>query len=337
MKRQGNCVVHIVARQNLQSAFWSASKGRRASRDVVAFGAVLEANLRRMADQIVDGTFPVGRFRSFEIRDPKPRRIFAPAFPERVFHHAIVAVCGERMDRYLIDQTYACRLGRGTHAAIEEAQAYARRWPVCLQLDVRHYFDDVDHARLLAHLQRLFKDRDLLAWFERIIASYEVEPGRGLPIGALTSQHFANLYLGAFDHFAKDQLGCRGYVRYMDDMLLFAPDRTAAKEWWRRAQAWLTAELALVCKPPLVREVTQGIDFLGVRIHPSYRTLSGSRRRRWAVAMRRLCRSLANGRIDQASFARRAASMAAHADVALSRPWRRAVLATLATAGQLVE
>ncbi len=336
MKREGNLLPRIVERDNLQRAFWKASKSRRAAKDVVAFQQDLDTNLARMAKAIEDGSIEVGRFTSFEIRDPKPRRIFAPRFEERVLHHAMMNVCGPRLDRYLIDHTYACRVGRGTHAAIAQAQQYARQWPFVLQLDVRHYFDAIDHERLLAQLARLWKDQALLALCERIVRSYEVEPGKGLPIGTLTSQHFANVYLGAFDHFAKGELKCHGYVRYMDDMLLFGASRAACREWLAVVSVWLREQLLVELKPPLVRDVGHGFDFLGTRVRPSHVVMSGSRKRRWAIGMRRLCRAFAMGTIDEAAFARRSEAMVAHAGQVASRGFREHVLQRLAADGVLV-
>jgi hypothetical protein len=332
MKREGNLLPRIVDRDNLLRAFLRASRGRRAAQEVVAFRADLDGNLARMAAQIVAGTIEVGRFTSFTIRDPKPRRIFAPAFAERVLHHAILAVAGPRLDHYLIDQTYACRLGHGTHAAVRAAQAYARRHSHVLQLDVRHYFDCIDHARLLGQLRRLWKDAAVLALVARIVRSYEVEPGKGLPIGALTSQHLANVHLGAFDHYAKEQLGCRGYVRYMDDMLLFGDDPGRLRDVLLASRTWLRGELGLELKPPQLRAVAHGFAFLGVRVRPSHLTLTGSRKRRFAVSMRRLWQGLATGSLDEAAFARRAGSMVAHARAVCSRGFRGAVLARLRAA-----
>jgi RNA-directed DNA polymerase len=329
MKREGNLLPRIVDRDNLLRAFLLASRGRRAAADVVAFRDDLDGNLRRMARQIEDGTIEVGRFTRFTIRDPKPRSIFAPAFAERVLHQALMAVAAPRLDRYLSDQTYACRVGRGTHAAVDQAQKYARVFSHVLHLDVRHYFDAIDQDRLMGLLRRLWKDRAVLALVERIVRSYEVEPGKGLPIGALTSQHLANVYLGVFDHFAKERLGCRGYVRYMDDMLLFADGAEPLRQWLREARAWLEAELGLQLKPPVLRPVLHGFDFLGVRVWRRHRTLTGTRKRRWATSLRRLCRGLAAGVLDERAFAARSGSLMAHAASVRSRGLRASVLARL--------
>ena len=166
--------------------------------------------------------FPVGRFSQFVIHDPKERIITAPCFAERVLHHAVMNVCEPKFEQWLINDTYACRVGRGQGAALSRAQQFARRFPFFLKIDVRKYFDSISHEILLSRLDLLFKDRRLLDLFERIVHSFRGNLGRGLPIGSLTSQHLANFYLGWFDRYAKETLRLKGYVRYMDDMALWA-------------------------------------------------------------------------------------------------------------------
>ncbi len=143
-----------------------------------------------------------------------------------MLHHALTLVCEPVFERLLIADTFACRRGKGREAAVERAKQFARRYPWFLKLDIRKYFNSIDHERLLWLLGRKFKDRRLLDLFGRIIASYEVTPGRGVPIGSLTSQHFANFYLAGLDRFVKEGLRAGGYVRYMDDFVVWDENRT---------------------------------------------------------------------------------------------------------------
>ena len=169
----------------------------------MAFLHDLDHHLEAMAEQLQAGTFPLGRFRQFIRFDPKERIITAPCFPERVLHHAIMNVCEPVFERWLIDDTFACRAGKGRLAALDAAQQFARRFPFFLKLDIRKYFDSMSHDRLLELLARRFKDRALLD----CSAGSCVRSGAGwggLPIGSLTSQHFANFYLGWFDRFVKE-------------------------------------------------------------------------------------------------------------------------------------
>lgn len=156
--------------------------------------------------------------RTFLVRDPKPRVITVAPFPDRVVHHALVAAVEEDFERYAIFDSYACRKGKGQHAALRRAQRFARGAPWALKMDMARYFASIDHQRLFGLVRRRVADPELCDLLERIVRA---PAGRGLPIGALTSQHLANLYLGRLDHHAKDDLGLRCYLRYMDDVVLF--------------------------------------------------------------------------------------------------------------------
>ena len=224
MRRAANLFDRIPEPENLRLAFHKAARGRRGQAVVRQFAASLDQRIAAMSVAIREGTFPIGRFQQFLIRDPKERVITAPCFDERVLHHAIMNVCEPVMDRWLIDDTFACRTGKGREAAIERAQHFARDAAWSLKLDVRRFFDSVPHGTLMILLERRFKDRRLLELLTRIITAYRGELGIGLPIGSLTSQHFANFYLGWLDRFVKESLRVRGYVRYMDDMILWHDD-----------------------------------------------------------------------------------------------------------------
>ena len=187
-------------------------------------------NLRFLGDGLADGSFPFGEYHSFEVRDPKTRMIHAPAFRERVAQHAIFNLCEPIMEKKLVDDCFACRKGKGTHGALKRAQVFARRYKWYLKLDVRRYFDSVVHSQLLEMLGRVFKDAHLLKLFAQIIGGYESERGRGLPIGSLASQFFANHYLSQLDRTCKQVLRVPGYLRYMDDFILWGHEREDVNE-----------------------------------------------------------------------------------------------------------
>jgi len=329
VKRQGQVVAAIATRDNLLLAFTKARRGRRAAREVLD----LDGEVARLQEEIVRGTVQPGAYHTFEIRDPKPRRIFAPPFRDRVLHHAIMNVCEARMERALIDDTYACRRRKGTRAALLRAQQFARRFPFVLKLDVRRYFDSIDHGVLLRQLERLFKDRALLALFARILGTYATAPGKGLPIGTLTSQHFANLYLGRLDQFVKGTLRCRGYLRYMDDFLLFGANRKHLRECLAQVHAFLDAELRLALKPPILVPAAAGFVFLGFRVHARHFSLSGARKRRVARALRGCAAGYEAGASTEAEYAQRLQAIVAHTEVAAARAWRRRLLVDLARRG----
>lgn len=172
MRRATNLFDLIAEPENLQLAFYKAARGRRGQAVVQHFAASLDCNIADMSASIREGTFAVGRFHQFLIRDPKERVITAPCFDERVLHHATMNVCEPVMERWLINDTFACRVGKGREAASRRAQGFTHHAEWFLKLDVRKYFDSVPHAGLFAFLDRRFKDRWLLELLHRIITSY---------------------------------------------------------------------------------------------------------------------------------------------------------------------
>ena len=171
----------------------------------------LETELLQLERELLSDSYRPRPYRSFWVHEPKQRRICAADIRDRVVHHAIIRVLEPYFEAYFIHDTYACRRGKGTHRAVQRAQALSRRYRYVLQLDVRQFFASVDHAILKALLARRFKDRQLLALLAQIIDHPIPDgvPGRGLPIGNLTSQYFATFYLGYLDHFVKDQYKVR--------------------------------------------------------------------------------------------------------------------------------
>jgi hypothetical protein len=323
MKRTGNLFEQIVERDNLRLAFHKALRGKRGRRDAQQFARRLDQNLAEMAEQVTVGTYPLGRSQQFIVHDPKERIITAPCFAERVLHHGIMNVCEPILDRWLIDDTYACRTGRGRLAALQRAQSYARRFPYFLKLDVRKYFDSIPHGRLLARLARRFKDRRLLELLGGIIGAFRGSLGRGLPIGSLTSQHFANCYLGGLDRLIKEELRIKGYVRYMDDMALWSDSRSCLRSDLTAVGAFLREELGLELKAsPYLNRTAHGMDFLGCRLFRQHMILSRRSRRRFRHKLSRLERSYVDGAIDAAALQQRATALLAFARSAGVSSWR---------------
>ncbi len=210
MKRAGNLMAAIADRENLLLAFWKAQKGKRGKAETIRFRENLEAELARLRSALLEGPLGFGAYRSFTVHDPKERVICAAPFADRVLYHAVMNVCHASFEAYQVYDSYACRVGKGTHKAVERARAFAGRYRHYLNLDIRRYFDSIDHEILKTQLRRRFKERRVVEILDAVIASYETAPGKGLPIGNLTSQYFANHYLGALDHFVKETLRCRG-------------------------------------------------------------------------------------------------------------------------------
>ena len=324
MKRSAVGLPELADWHNLASAFQAAARGKRGRGDVEAFRANLDHELASLQDGLLSGTLRPGPMRCFRIRDPKPRLIHAPGFRDRVLHHAVMAHVGPVLDRALVFDTYACRTGKGTLAAVQRASAHAARWPWFAQIDVRAYFASIDHAILLGLLGRKFKDPALLRLLADIIQAHEASPGRGLPIGTLTSQHLANFYLNGVDRLLLEDGRVRGFVRYMDDLAWWTEDRAAARAALDCARDYLADRLHLAVKHPVrVGRTRHGLTFCGFRILPSRTLLSRRRRQRYAALRQRAERAWQQGWIDgpglQSAYAS-ALALTLHAD-ALS--WRR--------------
>jgi RNA-directed DNA polymerase len=322
MKRHKDLFGQIVTRENLVQAYHRAASGKRHSSEVRKFGDQLAERIAGISQRLCDGNLELGRFHQFVIRDPKERVITAPCFAERVVHHATMNICEPLLDRWLIDDTYACRVGRGREAAVGRAAHFCRTAPWCLKLDVRKYFDSIPHDRLLSLLGRRFKDPQVATLFEQIVRSFRREQGRGLPIGSLMSQHFANFYLGWLDRYVKETLRVGRYVRYMDDMLIWSEDRLQLREWRRRSQEFLADELHLEFKPPQFRRVAAGVSFLGCRLFPEHVELNRRSKMRWRTRVRFLEKAYRLGLVSDLELQQRLTALTAFTKAAGVRSWK---------------
>ncbi len=312
MKRAGKLLERIVERDNLRSALHKALRGKRGRHEAVSFTANLDKNLSAMSDQLRHGTFDFGGFQQFVIHDPKERLISAPCFAERVAHHAIMNVCEPILDRWLIDDTYACRVGRGRVAALRRAQQFAHRNEFFLKLDIRKYFDSIPHAKLLERLAKRIKDKSILGLFAKIIGCFRRQEGRGLPIGSLMSQHFANFYLGWFDRHVKEGMKIRCYVRYMDDMGIWTGDKKQLRNVLAASAAWLAGELGLCVKDfPFINRTRCGMDFLGCRVFRGRMILNRRSRVRFRSKLHNLERRFEEGNLSQMELRERATALVA--------------------------
>ena len=269
MKRVGQLLERIAEPENLRLAYWKAAKGKRGKPDCRAVGERLDWNLDRLRTELLSGDVCVGDYYYFTIHDPKKRTICAANFGERVLHHALMNHCEPILERAAIYDSYACRKGKGRVAAIVRAQGYARGRGWFLKMDIRKYFDTIRHDVLRRLLGRKIKDCAVLGIFDRILASHETSEGRGLPIGNLTSQHFANFYLSPLDRYVKERLRCGCYVRYMDDFVVWGVCREELRDVRDGIKRFLEDVLGLVLKSNVALNRTAlGMDFLGYRLFP---------------------------------------------------------------------
>jgi len=311
LRRAGNLWADVAAFSSLLAAAHRAALGKRTARSVARFQERAEPEVLRLQRELEAGTWRPGRAVTFEISDPKRRTITAVPFRDQVVHHALMGVLEPVFERRMVFDSYACRRGKGTHAALRRARRFVRRFAYFLKLDVKSFFASVPHAAVRETLARVVKDRRVLALCATILAGPRGDESRGLPVGSLTSQWFANLLLDRLDHFVKEVLRIRGYVRYMDDFVLFADRRDRLRAAHGEVERFLADPLGLKLKPSatILAPATQGLPFLGwlvyrgtTRVRPQ-----NLRRYRWRLRQRR--RELAQGRRSAESYRRGVASV----------------------------
>lgn len=290
MQRDAITLDELAKRDNLLLAVWKAARGKRDRPAVIRFLVDLENRLAEMASAILEERAPQGRLRRFTIYDPKRRVITAACFADRVLHHAILNLVEPRFERMLVESSYACRPGKGIHAAIAAVQRNLQRWPWFVRADIDAYFASIDHALLKTLLARRFKGAGFLALLGRIIDAGVAEaPWRGLPIGALTSQHFANAYLDAADRLLLTHDGVRAHVRYMDDILWWCPSKEAAKASLHDLRQFLVRERGLHLKPTvLMARSGRGVAYCGFRVKPGVVLASGRKLSRYRAGLTRI-------------------------------------------------
>ena len=295
MKRAGNLLEKIADMENLYWAFWKAKRGKQGKKEVCEFQENLDENLQKMRNSILNCDVDVGNFRFFKIFDPKERTISVAPFSERVLHHALIFVCHSYFENQQIYHSYATRKGKGTYAALNQAKINQRKYKFFLKLDVKKYFDSVNHKILYDLLVKKFKDKKNLSIFKKIISSYHTFANHGLPIGNLTSQYFANFYLSFADRYLLQKLKIPAYVRYMDDMVLWSNDKNELLEKGKLFEQYLYDKLELKLKIFELNTNKYGLNFLGFRLLENKTLLQQSTKRRFKQKANNYLEKLDNG------------------------------------------
>ena len=316
MRRAGDLWPEVTAFGGLWQAVDRAARGKRTRPAVARFLDRRETEVLRLQRELESDRWVPGTPLQFDIYEPKKRRISAAPFRDRVVHHALIAVLEPVFERRMVPHSYACRRGKGTHAALEHAQLALRRSSWFLKLDIAQFFPSLVHDVVLESVSRVVKDRRVLLLLERIVRA---TPGnRGLPIGSLTSQWLANLTLDRLDHFVLERLRCRQYVRFMDDFVLFSKSREELRCHQCAVEGFVRSTLQLTLKEraTLLAPVQEGLPFLGWRVYRQVKRVRPANLRR---LRRRLCRQrrqLDNGETNAAKHRQTTASIFAY----LTRP-----------------
>lgn len=331
MKRHGKLWPQLISFQHLLRAAKKAKRGKRFRPSVASFEFRLEPELWQLHEELANKTYRPGNYRSFFIFEPKKRLISAAPYRDRIVHHALTGILESIFEPVFIHDSYACRTGKGTHAAVDRCQQFARHFRYVLKADIRKFFPSMDHEILKAQIARKIKDPDVL-WLAALIIDHsnpqeEVfdwfagddlfspsERRRGIPIGNQTSQFFANVYLDPLDHFVKERLHIKGYVRYVDDFLLFSDDKQTLAAARREIAEFLTnLRLRLHPKKNVVFPVTEGIRFLGYRVFPTHRLLIKENVWRFMRRVRRMQEDYRERKTTLAKIKERLMSWSGHA------------------------
>ena len=342
-RRADGLFERIATFEALCAAARRAVTGKRRTPAPAAFLANLEPEVLRLERELRAGTWRPGGYVSFEIRDPKRRLISAAPFRDRVVHHAVHAVIAPLFERGFIDHTYANRVDKGTHRAVARYERLRNRYRYVLRGDIYRYFPAIDHEVLKADLRRRIACRRTLGVLDRIVdASNPQEPvhlyypgddlftpyerRRGLPIGNLTSQLFANVYLDRFDHFATEVLRAP-YLRYVDDFALFDDDPARLDAWRYRVEQFLARRrLSLHPVKTHVAATASPATFLGYELRPGgRRRLPEANVRRFRNRLRGMRDRWRAGTVTREEVEQRVRAWVAHAAHADTWRLRRAI------------
>jgi len=323
----------ICSFENLHSAYLKARKCKRYKKEILEFGFNAEENLLKLKERLETQTYKHGGYREFVVNDAKKRTIRAAPFADRVVHHALCNVIEPIFDQTFIFDSYACRKEKGTHKAAKRVKAFWRslafaererereresknttREIYCLQCDISKYFDNINHEILFGILQKKIADKKVLRLIQEIVDSNNKETGKGIPIGNLTSQLFANVYLNELDQYVKRVLKRRYYIRYMDDFLIFGDSKRELWQIKERIAGFLKTKLDLSLHPKKanVFPVKTGIEFLGFRIFSDYSVLRKS-------TLKRFCKKLKEKNSGESAISKSFDSFCAFAGRARSR------------------
>ena len=305
--------------RNLLEAYRKAARGKRGGTAAATFEYRLTDRLLALKRDLETHTYRPGPYVHFHVHEPKRRKISAAPFRDRVVHHALCNVIEPRFEQLFIPDSYANRMGKGTHRAVARLQAFAGRSRYVLRADIVKHFPSIDHAILRQTLQRVVPEADVLALIDVVLASgagvldeeYQMVyfPGddllaacrsRGLPIGNLTSQFFSNCYLHPFDQFVTSELRCAAYLRYVDDIALFSDSKREL--WaWKRAIIERLGQLRLQIHEEAAQAmpVGCGIPWLGFVVYPTHRRIKA---RKVRSATRRLGNRLDAYHAEQIGF-----------------------------------
>lgn len=328
---------------NVQKAYNKARKCKRYRKDVLLFTKDKEDNLETVRNDILGLSYEPSEYRYFKVYEPKERQIMALPFYDRVVQHAINNVLEPIFNQRFIFHSYACRKTKGMHAASDTLQEWLYEWQkfhpdqplYAIKADIHHYFQSINHDVLKAELRKVIKDAGALVLIDRIIDhNGQMPDGVGIPVGNLTSQLFANIYLNKLDQYIKHTLGAKYYMRYMDDFIILSPDKEQLRRWLADIERFLRDELKLELNPKTtILAAKNGIDFVGYKHRATHRKVRPDSVKR----IKKTIKKYESGKITKEQLQKSIASWTGHAGHADSYNLQKKVIALADAAIQRVE
>ena len=339
-----NLFEEICSFSNLLHASNDAKRGRMKRAYVQVFECHREKELLRLCEELRSESYCPGIYKEFFIIEPKKRMISAAPYRDRVVHHAVCNVIGPLFERSFIADSYANQVAKGVHRAVDKYQHFAKKYRYVLKCDIRKYFPSVDHLILKQIIRRRIACQPTLRLLDTIIDNSNTQEAmneyffgddlftpygrrRGLPIGNLTSQFLANVYLNGFDHHATEVIRAKGYIRYVDDFVCFSDDKQELYEIRRHMIEYLgSLRLLLNGNKSLVHRTVRGVNFLGYRVFPDYRLLLHAAKVRYRRRLKELVRRYHEGIVPLSQVRASVHGWLGHATKAQTYRLRRAVM-----------
>ena len=309
MRKFNNIFEQIISVENLFSAWDSFHSGKKNKPDVLRFEWDLESNIFRLHRLLKSKKYTHGPYTSFFIQDPKQRHIHKATVQDRVLHHAIFNVLNPIFEPTFVAASFSCRVDKGTHKGVDAVTTMVRQVSrngtqpcYALKCDIQKFFFRIDHGILLTMLRKKLQDKDALWLLEQVIGSFSINPGeaKGLPIGNLTSQIFANIYMNEFDQYMKHVLEVKHYARYTDDFIILSQSTEYLESLLKPIASFLDTRLAVNLHPKktVIRKVTQGIDFLGYTIFLHHRLVRTKTKQRMFRKLKLKTQEFRAGKVD---------------------------------------
>lgn len=296
--KRRNLWKELCSISNLELAYKKARKHKTLKQYVLDFEKDLQNNLCLLRVELLLHSYSPKPLETFILRDPKTRKISKSDFRDRIIHHALCNIIEPIFEKSFIYDSYANRIGKGTLKAIQRFEHFRKKLSqndtkdiFILKADIKHYFDEVDHKILLQIIKRKVKDEKVLWLIQKILSNYSTKSSKGMPLGNLTSQFFANVYLNELDHFVKHKLRAKFYIRYVDDFVILHNSKRQLLDWKEKIHNYLNKNLMLELHPDKSKVVfsENGLDFLGLKIFHHYKLLKRRNLRSFRRKLKIIC------------------------------------------------